>query len=100
MEAPILLGNHNDCKIDKGRYVETDVSGYKAVIYVPSGIDNEQIQKALDYAYSTLCQSCYMEFILADNFLLISKRSSIRRKCLSLILKSILPIVRNPSVTR
>lgn len=55
MKAPILLGNHNDCKIDKGRYVETDVSGYKAVIYVPSGINNEQIQKALDYAYSTLC---------------------------------------------
>ena len=57
MEAPMLLSNHNGCKMDKGRYVETDVSGYKAVIYVPSGIDNEQIQKALDYAYSTLCQS-------------------------------------------
>ena len=38
MGTPVLLGNHNDCKIDKGRYVETDVSGYKAVIYVPSGI--------------------------------------------------------------
>ena len=57
MEATILLGNHNDCKIDTGRYVETDVMGWKATIYVPSGIDNEQIQKALDYAYSTLCQS-------------------------------------------
>ena len=22
METPILLGNHNDCKIDKGRYIE------------------------------------------------------------------------------
>lgn len=54
MEASILLGNHNDCKIDTGRYVETDVMGWKATIYVPSGIDNEQIQKALDYAYSTL----------------------------------------------
>ena len=57
MEASILLGNHNDCNIDTGRYVETDVMGWKATIYVPSGIDNEQIQKALDYAYSTLCQS-------------------------------------------
>lgn len=100
MGTPVLLGNHNDCKIDKGRYVETDVSGYKAVVYVPSGIDNEQIQKALDYAYSTLCQSCYMEFILAITSFLFLRRSSIRRRCLSLILKSILPIVRNPSVTR
>ena len=87
MEAPILLGNHNDCKIDKGRYVETDVSGYKAVIYVPSGIDNEQIQKALDYAYSTLCQSCYMEFILADNFLLISKEVFDKKKVFKFNLK-------------
>lgn len=47
MGTPVLLGNHNDCNIDKGRYVETDVSGYKAVVYVPSGIDNEQIQKTL-----------------------------------------------------
>ena len=38
MGTPVLLGNHNDCNIDKGRYVETDVSGYKAVVYVPSGI--------------------------------------------------------------
>lgn len=70
MEAPVLLNNHIVVNIDKGRYVETDVVGWKAIVYVPSGIDNEQIQKALDYAYSTLCQSCYMEFILADNFLL------------------------------
>ena len=87
MEAPILLGNHNGCKMDKGRYVETDVSGYKAVIYVPSGIDNEQIQKALDYAYSTLCQSCYMEFILADNFLLISKEVFDKKKVFKFNLK-------------
>lgn len=90
MEATILLGNHNDCKIDTGRYVETDVMGWKAIVYLPSGIDNEQVQKALDYAYSTLCQSCYMEFILADNFLLILRRSLIRRRCLSSILKSTL----------
>ena len=87
MEAPVLLSNHNDCKIDKGRYVETDVSGYKSVIYVPSGIDNEQIQKALDYAYSTLCQSCYMEFILADNFLLISKEVFDKKKVFKFNLK-------------
>lgn len=55
MEAPVLLNNQMVVNIDKGRYVETDVMGWKAIIYVPSGIDNEQIQKALDYAYSTLC---------------------------------------------
>ena len=87
MEASILLGNHNDCKIDTGRYVETDVMGWKATIYVPSGIDNEQIQKALDYAYSTLCQSCYMEFILADNFLLISKEVFDKKKVFKFNLK-------------
>ena len=87
MEASILLGNHNDCNIDTGRYVETDVMGWKATIYVPSGIDNEQIQKALDYAYSTLCQSCYMEFILADNFLLISKEVFDKKKVFKFNLK-------------
>jgi hypothetical protein len=30
MEASILLGNHNDCKIDTGRYVETDVMGLES----------------------------------------------------------------------
>lgn len=87
MEATILLGNHNDCKIDTGRYVETDVMGWKAIVYVPSGIDNEQVQKALDYAYSTLCQSCYMEFILADNFLLISKEVFDKKKVFKFNLK-------------
>ena len=90
MGTPVLLGNHNDCNIDKGRYVETDVSGYKAVVYVPSGIDNEQIQKALDYAYSTLCQSCYMEFILADKFLLISKEVFDKKKVFKFNLKKAL----------
>lgn len=61
--------------------------GWKATIYVPSGIDNEQIQKALDYAYSTLCQSCYMEFILADNFLLISKEVFDKKKVFKFNLK-------------
>ena len=87
MEAPVLLNNQMVVNIDKGRYVETDVMGYKAVIYVPSGIDNEQIQKALDYAYSTLCQSCYMEFILADNFLLISKEVFDKKKVFKFNLK-------------
>lgn len=87
MEAPVLLNNHIVVNIDKGRYVETDVVGWKAIVYVPSGIDNEQIQKALDYAYSTLCQSCYMEFILADNFLLISKEVFDKKKVFKFNLK-------------
>lgn len=47
MKAPMLLSNHNGCKMDKGRYVETDVSGYKAVIYVPSGIIMSRYRKPL-----------------------------------------------------
>ena len=40
----------------------------------------EWLQEALDNAYSMLVQSCYMEYILADNFLIIAKDIFVRKK--------------------
>ena len=40
----------------------------------------ELLQEALDNAYSMLVQSCYMEYILADNFLIIAKDIFVRKK--------------------
>lgn len=47
MDASVLLNNQMVVNIDKGRYVETDVMGWKAIIYVPSGIDMSRFRKPL-----------------------------------------------------
>ena len=76
-----------DCPMVGNRWVEVDISGYKAVIEVSRKVTDEQIQKALDYAYSMLCQSCYMEFILADNFLILSQEVFRKKKVFKFNLK-------------
>lgn len=76
-----------DCPIVGNRWVEVDISGYKAVIEVSRKVSDEQIQKALDYAYSTLCQSCYMELILADNFLILAQEVFKKKKVFKFNLK-------------
>ena len=76
-----------DCPMVGNRWVEVDISGYKAVIEVSRKVSDEQIQKALDYAYSTLCQSCYMELILADNFLILSQEVFKKKKVFKFNLK-------------
>lgn len=73
MNAIVSQNKAVECKLNKGRYLEADMSGRKVVIYAPSGVNNEQIQDAIDYAYCTLCQTCYMEYVLADNYLIKAK---------------------------
>ena len=44
MEATILLGNHNDCKIDTGRYVEN--KGYN-VLYLTKFFLKDEMKKII-----------------------------------------------------
>ena len=75
------------CPLATNKYVEVDISGYKAILEVSRKVSNGQIQKALDWAYSTLCQSCYMELILADNFLILSEEVFRKKKVFKFGLK-------------
>lgn len=87
MNALILQNKAVECKLNKGRYLEADMSGRKVVIYAPGNVSNEQIQDAIDYAYCTLCQTCYMEYVLADNFLIKSKMIFDKKKVFKFGLK-------------
>lgn len=78
-----MLTNNNraiDSSIVSPRRIQVEVCGYKSIINVPYGMPEERLQEALDNAYSMLVQSCYMEYILADNFLIIAKDIFVRKK--------------------
>lgn len=87
MNALISQNKAVECKLNKGRYLEADMSGRKVVIYAPGNVSNEQIQDAIDYAYCSLCQTCYMEYVLADNFLIKSKMIFDKKKVFKFGLK-------------
>lgn len=69
-----------DCSAMKRRCIEVEVSGERSVIDVAPGITNEMIEDALDYMYSMLCQSCYVEYTIADCFLLVAKEVLQKKK--------------------
>lgn len=66
--------------VEGHKYIDITVSGYRTVVLLPDEYDMGKLQKALDYAYKMLCGSCYMEMVIADNFLMKAKDIFIKRK--------------------
>lgn len=76
-----------DCSAMKQRHVELEVSGRKTVLDVAPGVTNEQLQEALDYMHSMLVQSCYIEYTIADCFLIIAKEVFKKKKVFKFAVK-------------
>ena len=76
-----------DCSAMRRRQVEVEVTGRKTVVDVSPGVTSEQIQDGLDYMYAMLCQSCYVEYTIADCFLIISEKIFRKKKVFKFGLK-------------
>lgn len=68
-------------------YIDVAVSGYHTAVLLPDDYDMSRLHDALDYAYKMLCGSCYMEMVIADNFLMKAKDILVNRKLLKFKLK-------------
>lgn len=66
----------------KKRDVEIEVAGLRSHIAVPLSMSKQDLQLALDYTYSMLCQTCYMEYTVADNFMIIASDVLKKKKAL------------------
>lgn len=76
-----------DCSAMRRRQVEIEVSGRKSVIDVHQGVTDEQINDGLEYMYTALCLSCYVEYTIADCFLIISEKIFRKKKVFKFELK-------------
>ena len=65
------MNNITSLSIEK-RYLEIEVAGVYSRIAAPRSMNTKEVQQALDYTYSMLCQTCYMEYVIADNFLILA----------------------------
>lgn len=81
------IDNNFECSAMRQRHVEIEVSGVKSVIDVAPSVTNEQIQEGLDYMYSILCQTCYVEYTIADCFLILAKEVFQKKKVFRFALK-------------
>lgn len=54
------------------RFLEIEVAGLYSRITAPCSMATKDVQQALSYTYSMLCQTCYMEYVVADNFLILA----------------------------
>ena len=62
------------------KYIDVAVSGYHTAVLLPDEYGMDKLQNALDYAYKMLCGSCYMEMVIADNFLIKAKDIFVKSK--------------------
>lgn len=73
--------------VDGHKYIDVFISGYKTCILLPEKYTQEKLYKAMDCTYKMLCDSCYTEMVIADNFLMIARDIFTKRKMFRFKLK-------------
>lgn len=73
---------HSLLPITQMRNLEIEVAGQYSHIAAPTSMTTQGLQQALNYTYSMLCQTCYMEYIVADNFIIIANDVLKKKKVL------------------